>query len=85
MGYYINPPDCTKEMWLETYGQRISEAEAKAHSAGDRLVVCLVDNGPFTAAGIAFDDRERDAFARPDARAKYWYIVPRGALEPYLK
>lgn len=84
MGYYINPRECTKEMWLETYGKRVSEAEARMHPAGDNLLVCLVDNGPFTAAAIAYDDRERDAFLYPDRRKKVWYVVARQRLEPFL-
>jgi hypothetical protein len=80
MGYYINPRNCTKETWLAEHGQPITLAYAKAHPAGDRVVVCLIDNGPFTAAGIAYDDRERDAFAHEDIRPKAWYLVPRALL-----
>jgi len=41
------------------------------------LPVCFVDNGPFTAAGIAFDSNELAAFANPsDHRPKLWFIVP---------
>lgn len=37
----------------------------------------LVDNGPFEAAGIAFSQRELDAFNRPsDPRPKTWLKVP---------
>jgi hypothetical protein len=80
MGYYINPKDCTKEDWLDRYGRSITAAHAKAHTAGSDVAVCLVDNGEFTAAGIAFDDRERDQFARPDGRPKKWYLASRELL-----
>jgi hypothetical protein len=63
MGYYINPKGCTKEEWLFQYGQPVPASVAKTHPAGEKVVVCLIDNGPFTAADIAYDDRERDAFA----------------------
>lgn len=84
MGYYVNPPSCTKEHWLETYGKRATERAIREHAAGDHLAVCLVDNGPFTAAAIAYDDRERDVFLHPDGRSKVWYIVPKAALQPWL-
>lgn len=43
--------------------------------------VCLVDNGPFTAAGVAYDARELNAFDQPnDFRPKFWFKVPREKL-----
>lgn len=80
MGYYINPGDRTKEQFLKEHGTSISQAQAREHKASDRLVVCLVDNGAFTAAGIAYDDRERDAFMHPDHRTRWWYLVDRAKL-----
>jgi hypothetical protein len=80
MGYYINPTNGTKEAWLNQYGMLITMADAKLYKAGAKVVVCLVDNGMFTAAGIAYDDRERDAFAIPDGRRKKWYLVRRTLL-----
>jgi hypothetical protein len=88
VGYYVNPKDgvSTKEKWLETHGTRVSEETALAHGAGynNRLVVCLIDNGWMTAAGIAYDDRERDVFANPDGRPKTWYVVPKALLEQFM-
>lgn len=81
MGYYVNPRSGTKEQYLAQFGQPITEAEAGAHTAGDDVVVCLVNNGAFTAAGIAYDDRERDAWTKhPDQRVKRWYLVNRAKL-----
>lgn len=39
-------------------------------------LVCVMDNGAFEAAGYAFNEREFQAFARPDGRHKTWLIVP---------
>jgi hypothetical protein len=78
MGYYINPRNGeTKEAWLAANGKPVTVEEAKAFSApgSEQRLVCWVDNGMFTAAGIAYDDRERDAFLYPDARPKQWYLV----------
>jgi hypothetical protein len=73
MGFYINPRTETKEEWLAQNGLRVDEAGYKVPD--DCRLVCLVDNSGFTAAGIAFNEGERQAFARPDGRRKRWFIV----------
>lgn len=83
MGYYIDPKDGTKESWLHENGKLIKNSEVKEHNAGDQVLVCLVDNGFFTAAGIAYDNRERDAFLIPDPRPKQWYLVDRDLLKQF--
>lgn len=86
MGFYINPPNMTKEEWLRRNGEMIDPVTAQSHSVGERVVVCLVDNGLFTAAGIAYDDKERDDFCRPDIgvqRRRQFYLVPRDVVKEY--
>ena len=83
MGYYINPKDCTKEVFLELRGQHLPEPPTEWDFSSDSLPVCLADNGLFTAAGIAYDARELEDWARPDGRPKSWYVVSREALKPY--
>lgn len=39
-------------------------------------IVCVVNNGPFEAAGYAFDEQELKVFARPDGRPKRWLLIP---------
>lgn len=84
MGYYINPTNMSKEAWLKANATMITESAAKEHKAGDKLVVCLVDNDIFTAAGIAYNDKERDHFARPDGRPKLWFLVDKDKLTPFM-
>jgi hypothetical protein len=86
MGYYVNPSDGSdKETWLAKNGRKITPTEAKQFTfGGGALPVCLVDNGAFTAAGIAYDARERDCFASPDGRPKVWYVVPLAALAEFM-
>lgn len=85
MGKYINPPDTTKEAWLAANGKAVTVAQARAASSSGGKPVCLVHNGAFTAAGIAYDAREFEAFCGPhDTRPKQWYLVPTNLLEPYL-
>lgn len=75
MGCYANPP-IDKAAWLEQNGVEHTEVPTSTKQAGeDTLVVCLVDNGPFTAAAIAYNEHELDLFVRPDHRPKRWFSV----------
>lgn len=86
MGYYINPPDMTKEQFLKKHGKLLTQVEIKDFDfSSDSLPVCLVDNGAFTAAGIGYDAHEVQAFLHPDHRPKTWYAVSRENLKPYYK
>lgn len=80
MGYYVNPPDNTKEQWLADNGREVVEPTSPLAPPGF-LFVCLVDNGPFTAAAVCYDDREYSAFADPsDRRPRRWFMVSVDAL-----
>lgn len=72
MDLYINPKNGTKEEWLDTHGRLISAFDV---IEADETKVCLVDNGPFTAAGICFDHSKLESFARFDGRLKTWHAV----------
>ena len=82
MGYYINPKNETKESWLVKHGTRITGGSAhKLEEHGTLVPVCLVDNGIFTAAAIAYSKAECEAFSDPsDERPKKWWAVPRKAI-----
>lgn len=83
MGLYINPKEKRKEAWLEENGKLITRVNAEmiVKSDGypkDEVVVCLVNNGSFTAAAIADCLPEFEAFTwEGDKRPKKWYNVPR--------
>lgn len=78
MGCYVNPKETTKEQFLAEHGTSISAEEAEITST--HLPVCLVDNGWMKAAGVAFDEREMEAFKYPDQRPKEWFMVSREEL-----
>lgn len=82
MGIYINPTGMSKEAWLSMYMKEGSSVPYTWDSVpSDMGLVCLVDNGLFTAAGVAFDENEFKAFNNPeDLRQKIWCIVPRARL-----
>ena len=89
MGRYVNPIDGTsKEDWLKANGEAFNDLEAIKsfkHSASTKLPVCLVDNGAFTAAAIAYDAREIAEFTRDsDHRPKQWYMVNKELLKPFM-
>jgi hypothetical protein len=89
MGYYINTQEMPKEQWLIEKGKLLREAPSEHRTnLGDEpkihYAVCLVNNGLFTAAAIAFDQRELDAFKYPsDRREKLWFYVDRELLLPF--
>lgn len=88
MGYYINCNGMSKEQWLEENGIEIDNAPL-THIDFDGtqtvMAVCLVDNGIFTAAAIAYSQRELECFSdRSDRRPKMWYWVPRDRLDQFM-
>ncbi len=84
VGFYVDPPDCSKVEWLDKYGELYKGGISKFNEdeyhdlvfVDKKLPVCLVDNGLFKAAGIGFSLDETSHFNRPDGRSKIWYIVP---------
>ena len=90
MGAYVNPEGIRKEEWLNLHG------EPKGLSVGDQvavptydsyeegtLPVVLVDNGPFTAAAIAFSKWEYKEFTKiTDKRPKIFFAVKTDLLYP---
>jgi len=81
MGLYIDPPSGTKEEWLTEHGELLSGVPNNVEYE-DHMVVCLMQNPMFSAAGIVTDAREFQAFSDPrDLRPKLWYRVPREKVE----
>ena len=78
MGYYINPPNESKEAFLVREGEL---TDGPTWPIATHLPVCWVNNGTFTAAGIGWSAAEVAAFSAPgDRRSKQWYRVPRVKL-----
>ncbi len=79
MGCYIDPKDETKEQFLEREGEEVESDYITQNyryiKKQDKLPVVLVDNGPFTAAGIAYTESEFERFVRYDNRPKRFYLV----------
>ncbi|MCK9462605.1 MAG: hypothetical protein M0R80_23550 [Proteobacteria bacterium] len=74
MGYYVNPPNRSKEAFLAEKG--IPAINPKWEDVPEGfLPVCLVDNGPFTAAGICYCEAELQCFSDPtDTRRRDFFM-----------
>lgn len=89
MGYYVNPPQRTKEAWLAEFARATlgETPPAWADIPPDCLAVVMVDNGMFTAAAIAVDEQAYKQYTAPTKRKRLWYLVPTTRLlevEPLL-
>lgn len=83
MGYYVNPPGESKEAWLFRNGVVLPCKPQWEDIPEGCLPVVLMDNGPFTVAGVAFSEKELDAFTQPtDFRPKVFYMVEISDLLP---
>lgn len=91
MGYYIQTDsDKDKADWIRANLQGIMLTGCPNHVGEEYVPVCIVDNGSFEAAGIAFSRGEAEAFAGPsdDKRKKIWMIIKREhaiAIHPELE
>lgn len=76
MGLYINPEGQTKEDFLREHGEGTAFDTKFEDIPKGFLAVCLVDNGPFKAAGVCFDEAEFKVFTSPsDVRPRSLYLV----------
>lgn len=90
MGVYVNPKKGTKEDWLMKNGRRVcviwSEVtlpEFKSFTEKGELPVILVNNGTFTAAGVAFNEQEYEMMTESerDTRPKILFAAPKKKLK----
>lgn len=81
MGYYIETNGHKgKAKWLVDNAKAVVIREPVDGTA-DMIPVCVVDNGPFEAAAIAFDSEELACFNDPnDDRFRTWLNVPRAEV-----
>lgn len=85
MGYYINTPNnkqkaeqiCRDVKMAKIVPEPLSY-DCVAPSLG---IICIVDNGPFEAAGFCYSEQEFEEFKREDGREKTWVLMPRKIAE----
>jgi len=92
MGLYIDPKGRRKEEWLQEHGTIITDDFEWTAFDEDTLPVVLIENGLFTAAGVAYSEAEYDLFMEPDGRPRTVFAVSKkdimevtgGALKNYI-
>ena len=80
MGFYLEVPENHGKV-----GQlnRLHDAELLLRGCpkdfsdvpSDKFLICVMDNGMFEAAGVAYSEREMREFANPDGRPKSWMLI----------
>jgi hypothetical protein len=80
MGYYIQVEQSSHgkaEQISATYdGCIIPQPESFASVPRGRALICVVNNGPFEAAGFCYDESEFRAFTEPgDSRKKKFVLM----------
>lgn len=73
MGFYINPPDKSKEEWLLEHGQNYVPTNYESVPDG-MYVICWKSFQSHTAAGVAYDALEFDRMVR---EAHSFFLVPK--------
>jgi len=84
MGYYIEVPEKKgkAQQIVELYGARIVDSVPSFNDLkSGEAIICVVDNGPWEAAGFCYNEQEFDEFVAPDFfgpnRPRTWVIMSR--------
>lgn len=81
MGFYIEVPKNKgkAQQLVDLHGAQI--LDKKPEFRADKAIICVLDNGPWEAAGYAYSERELEAFATPDMcgpqRPRTWLLMDR--------
>lgn len=84
MGFYIEGPVTSKAQFIvsEYDGKIIPQPKSFSDVPADKALICVVDNGPFEAAGYCFGEREFECFSSPrDIRERTWVIMDKAKAE----
>jgi hypothetical protein len=91
MGYYIEtaqPTEKAKQLFDLYQEAELVLSPESFDFTSDFALICVVENGLWDAAGIAYNADERDAFNNPnDTREKTWLKIPKSLainLCPYV-
>ena len=85
MGMYVNPSNEEKETFLNREGMLVSKNISWKDVSKGYLPVVLMNNGPFTAAGVAYNESELTAFTGiNDLRPRQIFMVKIEKLIPVV-
>ena len=92
MGYYIEVPNHrgkAKQLVELHGGEIVPPIKAVKDIPKGKILVVVMDNGGFEAAGVAFDQQELQAFTHPlDKRPKTFILMDEEvvySLQPYVR
>jgi len=74
MGLYINPQGQSTEDFLQEHGIIVQEPTWPPGTG--YLWIFWVDNGPFAAAAIAYNEKEFDYFMKEEKRVCITFLFP---------
>ncbi len=80
MGYYIEVPHNLMKaaQLVELHGAKVLDKQPVFNEVpSDKAIICVINNGPWEAAGYAYNEREFNEFATPDGRPRTWLIMDR--------
>ena len=80
MGYYIEvpEPEGKAQQIVDLYGGKIISIPPSFEDiTPGKAIICVMDNGPWEAAGFAYNQRELEAFSSYDGRPRTWVIMDR--------
>lgn len=82
MGYYIETPAAhgKANYLIEHHGATIPDKGTKPSdlALSDKVLICVIDNGPFEAAAYCYNDLEYNEFNNPaDPRPRRWLLMDR--------
>ena len=80
MEYYIEVPKNKgkAQQIVDLFGGRIVISPPSFEDIADsEAIICVVDNGPFEAAGFCFNQRELHDFSYYDGRPRTWVVMDR--------
>ena len=83
MGHYLQVPERDKVLGLILLGAVIINPPESFHHGKDSVIVCVIHNPSFDAAGIVFDADEFHDFAVPepgDVRPRTWLAMSRAKV-----
>jgi len=79
MGFYIQTPEAKGKAnhLVKAYGaSRLRVTPQWNEVPEGKAAICVVDNGAFEAAGLAYSEEELRAFSEPtDRRPKTWLLM----------
>lgn len=81
MGFYIEVPENrnkAEQLKKLYHAQMVLRPASVAEIPKDKILVCVVQNGPFDAIGIVFDQRELEDFSETrTGRPRTWMLLDR--------